>query len=179
MWFFSEKATKTKLELNNPQQHPHKCQTSALDLTAVLLQMESTLSYRAGSSRLEMFRQKTGSRHTSAAPSTGDNHIGKIKDKDNDLYAQGKQSKNMDDFGISGWPGRRNCQQQQGGWSSQVGRESKTQERGRSPKTSTGLNPPGRHIFGSFRRSAPLCYHISSGCHSTGLIWDCCFFLWE
>ena len=54
-----------------------------------------------------MFRQKTGSRHTSAAPSTGDNHIGKInhgniKDKDNDLYAQGKQSKNMDDSGISG-----------------------------------------------------------------------------
>ena len=92
--------------------------------------------------------------------------------------AQGKQSKNMDDFGISGWPGRRNCQQQQGGWSSQVGRESKTQERDRSPKTSTGLNPPGRHIFGSFRRSAPLCFHISSGCHSTGLIWDCCF-LWE
>ena len=64
--------------------------------------MESTLSYRAGSSRLEMFRQKTDSRHTSAAQSTGDNHIGKIKDKDNDLYAQGKQSKNMDDFGISG-----------------------------------------------------------------------------
>ena len=138
--------------------------------------MESTLSYRAGSSRLEMFRQKTDSRHTSAAPSTGDNHFGKIKDKDNDLYAQGKQSKNMDDFGISGWPGRRNCQQQQDGWSSQVGRESKTQERGRSPKTSTGLNPPGRHIFGSFRRSAPLCFHISSGCHSTGLIWDCFFF---
>ena len=137
--------------------------------------MESTLSYRAGSSRLEMFRQKTVSRHTSAAPSTGDNHIGKIKDKDNDLYAQGKQSKNMDDFGTSGWPGRRNCQQQQVGWSSQVGRESKTQERGRSPKTSTGLNPPGRHIFGSFRRSAPLCFHISSGCHSTGLIWDCFF----
>ena len=139
--------------------------------------MESTLSYRAGSSRLEMFRQKTVSRHTSAAQSTGDNHIGKIKDKDNDLYAQGKQSKNMDDFGISGWPGRRNCQQQQGGWSSQVGRESKTQERDRSPKTSTGLNPPGRHIFGSFRRSAPLCFHISSGCHSTGLIWDCWFFM--
>ena len=34
-------------------------------------------------------------------------------------------------------------------------------------------------IVGSFRRSAPLCFHISSGCHSTGLIWDCCFFLWE